>query len=255
MTLKRIVQRLLLLMRDVVRIMVPQQEVSILCYHGIDTHARIGDSGTTVSPHALEQQLAMLAGTGAAFVSLADVVAWQRGDRELPVRAVALTFDDGYLDFSANVIPILEKYRAPATVFVVGDAEAARAYLGDQLLSEHAVNALTERSLVTVGYHSLSHPNFLSLTSAEMEAQCAPRYGARFFAYPGGKYTSETVAILRRLGYEAACSIKPVLVVRGGDPYMLPRTVVMRDTPLWAVRAATTHASSWYRALTKLWRR
>ncbi len=251
---KRILLRILLLVRDIVQVIAPRQEVSILCYHGIGD-ARDGDSGTTVAVAAFEAQLTTLHANGTVFVSLADVLAWQRGERELPRRALALTFDDGSADFATEALPLLERYHAPATLFVVGDAVAARAYLGDQLLSEPAIHELARHPLVTIGYHSRSHPDFLACAGAELETECASRYGARFFAYPGGKYTVETPEILRKIGYEAACTIKPELVQKYGDPFMLPRTVIERDTPLWVVRAATTRASSWYRALRRLWKR
>lgn len=36
----------------------------------------------------------------------------------LPQRSVVVTFDDGYLDFKTNALPILERYQVPAVVFV-----------------------------------------------------------------------------------------------------------------------------------------
>lgn len=38
-----------------------------------------------------------------------------------PAKTVAITFDDGYLDNLQNAYPILEKYQAKATIYVVVD--------------------------------------------------------------------------------------------------------------------------------------
>jgi peptidoglycan/xylan/chitin deacetylase (PgdA/CDA1 family) len=54
--------------------------------------------------------------------------------RQLPKRAVVLTFDDGYADNLWNAKPLLEKYELPATVFVTsGSLDSPNEFWWDDL--------------------------------------------------------------------------------------------------------------------------
>jgi peptidoglycan/xylan/chitin deacetylase (PgdA/CDA1 family) len=69
-----------------------------------------------VGPERFEQQLDVLSRV-ADFVPLSELASrLHRGRRARP--AVALTFDDGYADNLHEALPLLEKYGAPATVFI-----------------------------------------------------------------------------------------------------------------------------------------
>lgn len=48
------------------------------------------------------------------------------GRSSLPRNAVAITFDDGYADFMDHALPVLQRAKAPATVFVATDYVASR---------------------------------------------------------------------------------------------------------------------------------
>lgn len=54
-------------------------------------------------------------------VSMGQVARSLQGDSVLPPRAVALTVDDGYLDFYTQAFPVLKKYELPATVYLFTD--------------------------------------------------------------------------------------------------------------------------------------
>ena len=72
--------------------------------------------GLAVSPANFSDQLAWLR-THRTIMSLAEFVArLERGD--LPLNAVALTFDDGYADNLLNALPALAKQGASATLFL-----------------------------------------------------------------------------------------------------------------------------------------
>lgn len=239
--------RVLLLIRDVLNPIFNFREVSVLCYHSISDSS----VDTAVTRDAFESHLAMLRESGAEFVSVEKLVDWLQGNATLPRRAVVLTFDDGYRDFLTDVLPVVQKYNAPVCLFALGNESESRLALGNTtpLLPPEEITTLRQHVLVTVGYHSYSHPNFLRANLDDVERECAPLFGAQYFAYPGGNYTPDSVATLQTLRYKAAFSIKPTLVSKHSNIYVLPRSVVLGSTPLWAVRAATTYASSWYRAM------
>lgn len=55
-------------------------------------------------------------------VSLDDVLSFLQGDKKLPPRAVAVTFDDGYKDNAEIAAPILNHFGIPGTFYVLVDS-------------------------------------------------------------------------------------------------------------------------------------
>src|SRR6185436_9993566 len=86
----------------------------ILGYHKVSPEAH--PFFPPVPPEIFEQQMKFLSSCY-TVMSLQDLVARPlRG--EIPQRAVAITFDDGYQDNYDYAFPILKKYKFPATIFV-----------------------------------------------------------------------------------------------------------------------------------------
>jgi peptidoglycan/xylan/chitin deacetylase (PgdA/CDA1 family) len=70
-----------------------------------------------ITPAQLDAQLSVLGDAG-TFVSAADVRDAARGRRELPDRAVLVTFDDGLREQFENALPVLDRLGVPALFFV-----------------------------------------------------------------------------------------------------------------------------------------
>ena len=103
----------------------------ILLYHRV-AEADSDPWGLAVSPAHFEEHLQVLERLG-RMLSLKELAAALR-NRTLPRRAVVITFDDGYADNLFNAKPLLEKYDAPATVFIAtGYIGQSREFWWDEL--------------------------------------------------------------------------------------------------------------------------
>ena len=90
----------------------------ILGYHGVsldDEHR--WDPALYISPASFERRLALLQRTGCSVLPLTEALE-RLSRRDLPDRAVCLTFDDGYHDFLVRAYPRLRQYQFPATVYL-----------------------------------------------------------------------------------------------------------------------------------------
>jgi peptidoglycan/xylan/chitin deacetylase (PgdA/CDA1 family) len=87
----------------------------ILYYHRIDSPP-LDPWRTAVSPQSFDDQLEYLA-SEMRVIPLAEMVtATRNGD--IPERAVAITFDDGYVDNLERGLPLLERHGLPATFYI-----------------------------------------------------------------------------------------------------------------------------------------
>lgn len=91
----------------------------ILGYHRV-ADVEIDPHAMCVSPRHFEEQLAVLQRAARPMSLPALARALHEGN--VPARAVAITFDDGYLDNLHIARPLLAAYELPATVFAVTGA-------------------------------------------------------------------------------------------------------------------------------------
>ncbi len=103
----------------------------ILMYHRI-AEADVDPWALCVTPQRFAEQLAVLK---AHYHPLSlQQLAQAQAEQNIPKRAIAITFDDGYADNLYQAKPLLERYEIPATVFVVtGNLGRAEGFWWDTL--------------------------------------------------------------------------------------------------------------------------
>ncbi|HEY2855858.1 MAG TPA: polysaccharide deacetylase family protein [Gemmatimonadaceae bacterium] len=95
-----------------------RRRLLILCYHGVSTADEHEWNGELyVPPALLRERLRHLRENGYNLLPLAEACARLRSG-SLPPRSVAITFDDGAVDFASSALPILREFNAPATVYL-----------------------------------------------------------------------------------------------------------------------------------------
>ncbi|HYX30541.1 MAG TPA: polysaccharide deacetylase family protein, partial [Pyrinomonadaceae bacterium] len=95
-----------------------RQRLLILAYHAvsmIDEHEWNGSQ--CISPETLRGRMQQLKRSRCAVLPLGEAVE-RLYKNDLPDRAVALTFDDGFADFYHRAFPIIDEFGLPVTLYL-----------------------------------------------------------------------------------------------------------------------------------------
>jgi peptidoglycan/xylan/chitin deacetylase (PgdA/CDA1 family) len=212
----------------------------ILCYHGIAATTVTDDpSFFCVDPRRLRWQVALLQATGFRFVTVSDLVdAGPAHGAPPPPGLVALSFDDGWQDNHANLLPLLRSSGIPATIFVTSGLLGLpnpwiRREAGMRMMTADEVRECAAAG-VEIGAHTVTHPDLSLVSAAGCEVEIGPSRTAlqqitqtevRTFAYPYFHHSPEAVAAVRAAGFVAAAAGVPD-DREVWDRFGLPRTLI-----------------------------
>ena len=204
------------------------QKVPILVYHHVypDDSAALAGLSTAratgvIGMSEFRRHLDHIASDGWEVVSTTRIVDWLEGVADLPDRAMALHFDNGWLDAVTTVAPVLAEYGFTATAYVISDGATA-ASEGTTARVHTSTEGTVENPFMTwrqlaelldlgweLGAHTATHPRLAELQSVEgdeavlLEVQSsgqayADRLGVvpQHFAYPSGSRNDRTDALL-----------------------------------------------------------
>ena len=94
-------------------------EVPIIMYHSIlkDTSR---SNKYTITPSVLEEDLKYIKDNGYTTITIEDLISYVYEDKNLPLKPIILTFDDGHYNNYGYLFPLLEKYDMKAVISIVG---------------------------------------------------------------------------------------------------------------------------------------
>ncbi|HEY3414239.1 MAG TPA: polysaccharide deacetylase family protein [Armatimonadota bacterium] len=222
--------------------------ITILMYHQVGTFGRV-DAHRAVycDAGAFRRQMAFLKAGRYNVLSLDEVYACVTGAKEIPSRAVHLSFDDGYADFAAIAHPAIRRRGFPSSVYMVSglmDSEAAwlpsEGLRSARLMSADALRRVDSEG-ARVGCHTASHRRLSGLDPIDLQREIVGSREALEealnrpvvdFCYPYGDLDRAAVEAVRAAGYRLALTCERNRAGRGTDPLLIPRHAVSYGTSL-----------------------
>ena len=203
-------------------------DVVVLLYHRVGR----GISEIELAPEVLEHQLQDLVATE-RVLTVDDILT---GD---PEGGVVVTFDDGYRDFYDEALPLLAKYRVPATLYLATGLVANGAGTPPtDALTWNQIREAVGTGLVTIGSHTHGHVDLSRATEAEAESEMRRskeliedrlQTPCEHFAYPWAVGGSAADRAARRLFRTAALDAWRTNRMGRIDAYRLGRVPILRS--------------------------
>jgi peptidoglycan/xylan/chitin deacetylase (PgdA/CDA1 family) len=229
----------------------------VLTYHSVEA----APPPLHVEPALFERHAEVLAESGAASLTVSELAA-ALADGDLPERAVAITFDDGFANVAREAAPVLTAHGLRATVFAVSGHVGGTSDWPTQPASAPRLpllDAAALRGLVSLGWeigsHGCDHRPLGTASAVDVheqlqrsreELEALVGEPVRAFAFPYGDVPAGSRTALAEAEYSCGCTTRLEYVTSRTDPLALPRVDAhyLRD-PRRLRRAAAGQAGAY----------
>src|SRR6266516_4412580 len=209
-------------------------QVIIFCYHRLVDKIRY--PVTEITPAAFEAQMKELKDRGITVIPMQDLLAWKRGEKNIPPRCAVITFDDGWKSQYEVAWPIMKKFGYPFTMFIYTEGVAGGSLGGGQAITWEQLADMRDNG-VDIEAHTATHQDLreghnimlaspggkrtrTKLTGPQYEQWMQSevvgskqlleqRLGIKVncFAVPFGNYNDHVKELARNTGYEAMFTV------------------------------------------------
>ncbi len=188
--------------------------VPIFLYHQIG-YPKIAGDPYYVTPEDFQAQMYILYQWGYHTITMSQLAMAIRQGTELPLKPIALTFDDGDENVYTAALPVLQKYGFVGTAYIVYNYIGTPSFMSkDQILALHSAGW-------DIGSHSLDHIDLTRKITTLEESQQMEIGESRkkleallnvpilTFAYPFGRFNNISLREVDKAGYLAAAGLGP----------------------------------------------
>ncbi|XHR30029.1 MAG: polysaccharide deacetylase family protein [Chthoniobacteraceae bacterium] len=222
-------------------------EVIVLGYHRVVDQVKA--PGTEISKADFEAQMQQLKDQGITVIPMHDLLAWKRGEKDIPARSAVITMDDGWKSQYENAWPILQKFGYPFTLFIYTDYVRGGAKSGGQSISWEQIAEMRDAG-ADIGGHTVSHKDLRGTTkkggtaTPEYEAWLwnelngskqiiEQRLGVKVeaLAVPFGFYNVHVQDMAKKAGYDAIFTVYGQKLSHGSRNEALGRYMIEANKP------------------------
>jgi peptidoglycan/xylan/chitin deacetylase (PgdA/CDA1 family) len=183
----------------------------IFCYHLLVDKVRY--PGTEITPAAFEAQMKELKDRGITVISMQDLLAWKRGEKNIPPRCAVITFDDGYKSQYEVAWPILKKYGYPFTMFIYTEGVRGGSLGGGGAITWEQLADMRDNG-IDIEAHSATHQDLreghtITLASPGGKKTRTKLTGAQYEEWMQNEVVGSKQLLEQRLGIKVNCFAVP----------------------------------------------
>ncbi|MCL6443098.1 MAG: polysaccharide deacetylase family protein [Alicyclobacillus sp.] len=210
--------------------------VPILMYHDMND---LPGNNLGMAPDQFQQEIRFLYDHGFHTINFGQLYAALYYGYQLPNRPILLTFDDGYQSVYTVAYPTLRHYHFQGTVFMISGWVGLHGKY--PMLTWAELRMMEQSGVMDVESHTVHHLDLSRLSNAEVQAELIDsavtlsahlRHPVRYFCFPSGRYTAQTLMDLRKDGYWLAVTERPGYASLADGPYTLRRIRIWEGMPM-----------------------
>ena len=202
----------------------------VLMYHFFyDKNVSSGKDNNYMEISDFENQIKYLTDNNFYFPTWQEVEDYIDGKISLPDKSVVITVDDGDDSFFELAVPIIQKYNAKATSFVITSWYGYRANNKQVNISYQSHSDCMHEGANGKGVMlSWSYDKILE----DVKQSSQTLGGSTVFCYPFGHYNDLDKRVLKDAGYRLAFTTEGGRVYKGSDKFALPRVRMSKGLSL-----------------------